>query len=148
MARALLDTNVLVHAANVASPLHAAAALLVARGLSESDHYCIAPQNLTEFAAVVTNARFVEKPLPPADVLRMVQELYQSRRLTKIYPKRGTVMRAARTGADKDVHGAVWYDLFLAETMRDAGVHLIVTENVTDFHPFPFITAKKIQEAV
>ena len=148
MALALLDTNVLVHAANASSPLHAAAAHLVAQGLRKRDHFCIAPQNLTEFAAVVTNTRFVEKPLSPTDVLRMVQELYQSRRLAKIHPKRGTVMRAVQTGTDKNISGAVWYDLFLAQTMLDAGVHLIITENIADFSQIPFIHAKKIQEAV
>lgn len=147
MALALLDTNVLVHAAHAGSPLHAAAVQLVEHGLRKSDHYCITPQNLMEFAAVVTSKRFMEHPLPAADLLRMVRELYDSRRLAKIYPKRGTVMRAVQAGASRNVSGALWHDLFLAQTMRDAGVHLIITENVADFRPFPFITAKKIQEA-
>lgn len=147
MALALLDTNVLVHAANAGSPLRAAATQLVARGLRERDCYCIAPQNLTEFAAVVTNPRFVEKPLPPEDLRRMVQELYQSRKLAKIYPARGTVMRAVQVGTDRNIRGAAWYDLFLAQTMHDAGVHLIITENTADFRQIPFVDAKRIQEA-
>ena len=60
MSLALLDTNVLVHAGYRGSPLHAAAAELVDRGLHESRRFCIAPQNLVEFAAVVTRSRLVE----------------------------------------------------------------------------------------
>ena len=146
MALALLDTNVLVHAAHAGSPLHAAAAKLVERGLRESGQYCIAPQNLMEFASVVTSKRFVEQPLPPAELLRMAKELYHSRRLAKIYPKRGTVMRAVQAGAGRNVSGSVWHDLFLAQTMRDAGIHLIITENVADFRQIPSITAKRMQE--
>lgn len=146
MAIALLDTNVLVHAVNVASPLHSAASILVDRGLRESGRYCITSQNLMEFAAVVTNKRFVEKPLDAADVLRIVRELYRSRRLAKIYPKRGTILRTIQSGAALDLCGPKWYDLFLAQTMRDAGVHLIITENLADFRSIPGISAKRIQD--
>lgn len=63
----------------------------------------------------------------------MASVLYRSRRLIKIYPKRGTVIRTLREGRALNVRGPAWYDLFLAVTMRDAGVHLIITENTSDF---------------
>jgi predicted nucleic acid-binding protein len=147
MALALLDTNVLVHAVYRGSPLHAAAAELVDRGLRESHRFCIAPQNLVEFAAVVTRSRLVEKPIVPEEASRMMLLLHRSRRLSKIYPKRGTVARAMREGAALKIVGPVWYDLFLAVTMRDAGVRMIVTENVTDFSRFPFIDARPMSSA-
>jgi hypothetical protein len=43
--------------------------------------------------------------------------------------------------------GPRWYDLFLAQTMRDAGVEVIVTEDVTHFRQIPFVTARSIEEA-
>jgi hypothetical protein len=49
-------------------------------------------------------------------------------------------------GSRLGVAGAAWYDLFLALTMRDAGVRAIVTENVSDFQQFPFVAARKIAE--
>jgi len=64
----------------------------------------------------------------------------------KIYPRRGTVARAMAEGAELGVSGAAWYDLFLALTMRDAGVRTIVTENVTDFEQLRFITAQRIAQ--
>lgn len=141
---ALLDTNVLVHAAVRGSPLHAAAAQIVDRALRQSGLYCIAPQILVEFAAVATRRRFVDPPLDPHDVERMVDRLYRSRRLAKIYPRRGTVRRAIREGAALGIIGAAWYDCFLALTMRDAGVKEIVTENVSDFVRYSFVTIRRI----
>lgn len=147
MARALLDTNVLVYAIYRNSPLHAAAGHLVDRALRDRGRYCIAPQNLIEFAAVVTRGRFVDPPLQGPDVTRIVNLLYRSRKLGKVYPQRGTVMRAVREGAALGITGPAWYDLFLAVTMRDAGVEVIITENVDDFKRVPFVTARRIAEA-
>jgi predicted nucleic acid-binding protein len=148
MALALLDTNVLVHAAFRDAPHHAAAASLVKRGLERSSVFCIAPQNLVEFAAVASRVKFVERALTPQELLRMTEILYRSRRLAKIYPRRGTVVRALREGAVMGAAGPIWYDLFLAMTMRDAGVEFIVTDNVDDFRRFSFVTPRSIQESL
>ena len=139
MERALLDTNVFVHAAYRGSPLHRAAADLVSRALKERGAFCVAPQNLIEFAAVVTRPRFVDPPLDSSEASRRAADLYHSRTLAKVYPKRGTVLRALREGALRGVTGPAWYDLFLAATMRDARVGTIVTENAADFRRFDFL---------
>lgn len=148
MAPQLLDTNVLVYAAYRQSPLHRSAAELVDRGLRRRGLYCIAPQNLVEFAAVVSRTRHVADALPGPEIVRITSLLYQSRRLAKIYPSRGTVMRALREGADLGVGGPAWYDLFLAVTMREAGIHTIVTEDLRHFQRIPFVTARLITDAV
>jgi predicted nucleic acid-binding protein len=147
MAFALLDTNVLVHAMYRLSPLHAAAARLVDRALRERDKYCISPQNLIEFAAVVSRPRLVTVPLPAAEVRRVTDKLFRSRRLHKIYPMRATVLRAIREGAAFGLTGPAWYDLYLAATMRDAGVDVVITENVNDFRRFGFVTPVAIGDA-
>jgi predicted nucleic acid-binding protein len=148
MPSALLDTNVLVHAVYRKSPLHVAAGELVDRALRERGRYCIAPQNLIEFSAVVTRSRFVDPPLPGQEVRRIAGLLYRSRKLAKIYPRRGTVIRAIEEGSALGITGPAWYDLFLAVTMRDAGVSIVVTENVEDFRKFSFLTAQRIEHAV
>ncbi len=148
MAPSLLDTNVLVYAVYRRSPLHAQAAILVDRGLKQRGLHCIAPQNLVEFAAVTTRRRSGDHPLSDEEVLRITDLLYRSRTLTKIYPRRGTVARAMAEGTRLGVQGVAWYDLFLALTMRDAGVRTIVTENVSDFEQLRFITAQRIAQTV
>lgn len=145
---ALLDSNVLVHAAFVESALHHEAAMLVDRALRKRGTYCISPQNLVEFSAVATRARFVTNPLSGSEVLRITEILYRSRRLTKIYPRRGTVIRALRHGASLRLSGPRWYDLYLAMTMVDAGVGIIITDNTADFRQFPFIKAQTMHEAL
>ena len=148
MALTLLDTNILVYAIYRRSPLHASAATLVDRALRQRGLYCIAPQNLVELAAVVTRRRPGDEPLPGDEVLRITDMLSRSRALIKIYPQRGTVARAMREATRVGIYGSSWYDLFLALTMRDAGVRAIVTENVSDFERFPFVSARTIAEAV
>ena len=143
----LLDTNVLVHAAYRGSPFYMPASKLLDRGLRDRGIFCIAPQNLVEFAAVVTRERFVSPAMEPADVFRISSSLFKSRSLTKIYPKRATILRALRAGTDLELKGPRWYDLFLAQTMRDAGVEVIITEDVIHFRQIPFVTARSIQEA-
>ena len=145
---ALLDTNVLVHAIYRASPLHAKAAELVDRGLRRRGLYCIAPQNLVEFAAVVTRSRLVAPPLPAIEVARVGGILFSSRRLRKIYPLRATVQRALREGSLLGISGPPWYDLFLAMTMRESGVNEIITEDIAHFRRFDFVTAIPIADAL
>lgn len=144
MALILLDSNVLVHAAYPPSPLHAPAAWLVQEGLKEPGRYCIAPQNIVEFAAVITRSPRITVHLPVSEAVRIAALLYRSRTLKKIHPKRGTVSRSVQEGEALGITGAAWYDLFLAATMRDAGVRTIITENLRDFDRFPFVHARAL----
>jgi predicted nucleic acid-binding protein len=144
---ALLDTNVLVAALYERSPLHQLAAGLVARGLRTRGAFCIAPQNLIEFTAVITRRRQGHEPVSAETIGAFTDTLYRSRTLKKVYPRRGTVMRAIREGNALGIFGSAWYDLFLAVTMRDAGVRGIITENIADFRRIPFVTAYGIEEA-
>lgn len=148
MDRSLLDTNVLVHAVYEESPLYDAALTLLERGLRDGGRYCVAPQNLVEFAALCTRPRFVKPPLSPEEAARKAGILFRSRRLAKIYPRRATVLRALDLGRSLGVTGSAWYDLFLATTMQEAGVRVVITEDVADFRKFPFLTARRIQEEV
>lgn len=146
MPLALLDTNVLVHALYAGSALHADADRLVQAALREKGRFCIAPQNLIEFAAVATRPRAVSPPIPHAKVGGFMEALRRSRCLGKIHPKRGTAPRAVQEGVRLGVRGTVWYDLFLAMTMRDSGIREIVTENESDFKAFPFIVTRDIRD--
>lgn len=147
MPAALLDTNVLIHAAYEETPLHAHARCVLDQALTDAGRYCIAPQNMVEFAAVVSKKRRVHQAMPPSEIATFASVLYRSRILKKIYPKRATVMRAIREGARLGLTDKIWYDMYLALTMRDAGVSVIVTEDLHDYARFPFVTAIGIEEA-
>ena len=143
----LLDTNVIVHAVYKGSPLHVPATALLTRALERKGQFCIAPQNIVEFLSVVTRERFVDPPLPAEDAVRIANKLFKSRRLRKIYPARGTVLRAAKEGQRIGLKGTAWYDLYLAVTMRDNRIETIVTENVRDFRLFGFVSPIRIEDA-
>jgi predicted nucleic acid-binding protein len=144
----LLDTNVIVHAVYKGSPLHLPAAAILARALDQKGQFCITPQNIVEFLSVVTRGRFVDPPLDAGDAARIANTLFKSRRLRKIYPARGTVLRAAKEGQRIGVKGTAWYDLYLAATMRDNNVETIVTENIRDFRSLDFVSPIRIEEAL
>src|SRR5262245_1963636 len=137
----LLDTNVIVHAIYKGSPLHLPAGTLVTRALEQRGQFCIAPQNLVEFLSVVTRGRFVDPPLKVEDAVTIANKLFKSRRLRKIYPARGTVLRAAKEGLRIGLKGTGWYDLYLAVTMRDNKIETLVTENIRDFRSLDFVSA-------
>jgi predicted nucleic acid-binding protein len=139
---------VLVHAAYRDTDLHREAATLVEHAFRHRGTFCIAPQNLVEFAAVVTRSRFVAPAMSGGEVAKVAGILYRSRTLTKIYPKRATVARAVTEGTRLGVSGPAWYDLFLAVTMADNGVDVVVTENIADFRKFPFVTARRLADAL
>jgi predicted nucleic acid-binding protein len=146
MSLLLLDSNVLVHAVYTGSPLHEPADRLLTAALRERGRFCISPQNLIEFCAVVTRPRAVEPPMPLDRARALAGHLARSRRLRRIYPKRGTGLRAVREGEALSLRGTAWYDLYLAQTMRDNGVREIVTEDARDFRRIPFVVPRPIDD--
>ena len=65
---ALVDTNVLVYALFPAMPDHAASRALMDRAKAADANLCIAPQNLIEFFAVVTDPRRVTQAKTPRQI--------------------------------------------------------------------------------
>ena len=63
---ALIDTNVLVYALFAQRPEHAASLALLESAQEPAANLVVAPQNLAEFYAVVTNPRRVSTPLSGA----------------------------------------------------------------------------------
>src|SRR5690242_19529986 len=109
----LLDTNVLVHAAYWHSPLNAVAEELLSRGVRKKGRYCIASQNLIEFASVATRPRLVSPALSLDEVWRFVRRLRRSRNLLMIHPKRTVAFRALREGIALGIKGPIWYDFHI-----------------------------------
>ncbi len=54
---------------------------------------------------------------------------------------------STRQGKRLQVAGPAWYNLFLAVTMREAGLKEIITESIRDLRKFPFVMARSIAEA-
>src|SRR3989442_15293153 len=72
---ALLDTNVLVYAVFPAMPEHAASRALVDTAKTAGANVHIAPQNLVEFYAVVTDPRRVTQPKTSDEALQAIGDI-------------------------------------------------------------------------
>jgi len=83
---ALLDTNVLVYAADKSSPFHEASLLLREKGLRGELSLCICPQTLTEFFAIVTDAKRVSEPRTQKEALGEIEKYLSLKNILKIYP--------------------------------------------------------------
>lgn len=78
---ALLDTNVLVYAHDSLRTKHAEARRLCDLGLAGGATLCLAPQNLFEFYAVVTNPERVATPRSAQEALEEVAMIGQVDRM-------------------------------------------------------------------
>src|SRR5581483_4400706 len=72
---ALIDTNVLVYALFPAMPDHVASRTLVDRARAAGANLYVAPQNLVEFFAVVTDPRRVSQPRTPDEALQAIDDV-------------------------------------------------------------------------
>lgn len=72
---ALVDTNVLVYALFAQRPEHAASLALLESAGDSGANLAVAPQNLAEFYAVVTNPRRVSTPLSAVTACAEVEKL-------------------------------------------------------------------------
>ena len=137
----LLDSNILIHAANAASHAHDTAKRLRDQAVEGILPSCLTPQILWEFYAVITNARRVDQPLTQESALREVQAYVQATQIALLLPRRSAVERTLSFLARHRVRGLRIFDLFLIATMLDHGVRRIYTENVEDFQGFREIEA-------
>jgi predicted nucleic acid-binding protein len=75
--RALLDTNILIHALDPSSAYYPACDALLGRTKVAGAGLCVAPQNLAEFYAITTSARRVPVPRKPEEALAVVEQFLE-----------------------------------------------------------------------
>ena len=81
----LLDTNILVYAADETSPFHPAAKAIRKKGLRGEISLCICPQVLTEFFAIVTDSKRVSNPRTQEEAQIEIVKYTHSENFLKIY---------------------------------------------------------------
>ncbi|MBM4305217.1 MAG: PIN domain-containing protein [Deltaproteobacteria bacterium] len=133
---ALLDTNVIVYAADEDSPFHGASFSLRERGLAENVSLCICPQVLNEFFAIVTDPRRVRNPISQREALLEMEKYYQAESILKIYPGPDIIQRILDLLARYDVSKQEIFDLQLIATMLSNNVTRLYTYNHSDFTKF------------
>jgi predicted nucleic acid-binding protein len=127
----LADTNVLIYALDADAPQHAAARTLLEAAREGSTTLYVTPQILSEFYAVVTNARRVAKPRSSVEVLHAISDLLT---FIHVLPVPANVVAGWMALLRRHpVTGADVFDLQIVATMQAHNVPRIYTFNTRDF---------------
>ncbi len=132
----LLDTNVLVYAADEASPFHQATSTLREKGLKGEISVCLCPQALNEFFAIVTDPRRVGNPISQKDALLEMEKYFYSKNILKIHPGPEIIERTLDLLAQHEITKQEIFDLQLVATMLSNNVTRLYTYNRDDFVKF------------
>jgi predicted nucleic acid-binding protein len=84
--RALVDTNVLVYAADTSSSFHEPSRQLRDRAFRGEIPLVVTPQVLMEFFAVITSPRRVTTPRSPEEARAEVEKYARADNILKMYP--------------------------------------------------------------
>lgn len=138
--RFLIDTNVLLHAANTASPSHERARTFLAEHLRTRTAWCTTWPIVYEFLRVATHRRVFFKPLKARQALGFIESLIAMDEVTLLAPTdRHLGVLQEVTEELGHPAGNLFHDIGTATLMREHGVREIVTAD-TDFLQFRFLT--------
>lgn len=136
---ALADSNVLVHAFYEEAEHYLACRGLLERAQRGVVALCVAPQNLAEFYAVITNPRRVTKPRGAAEAAQAVARILAMLGISILQVPDDIVTRWLALVKRCPTTGPGIFDLQLAATMLACSVRRICTYNGADFRRFPEI---------
>ncbi|MDG7012953.1 MAG: PIN domain-containing protein [Nitrososphaerota archaeon] len=132
---AFVDTSILAYAFDTSDPAKRQVCKDLVEGAFSGAFVCaVSNQVLAELYVVLTQK--IAKPLSRGRAGTIVKGFADSQAWTKLNYDSGTVSRAMATAAGVPNH---FWDLLIAETMRDGGIRRIFTENVEDFRGMAWI---------
>jgi len=136
----VIDTNVLIYAADSASEFHPACRARLEALRSETTPSFLTWGICYEFLTVSTNLRGPRVPMSGAQALQFIEALLNSRGIEVLIPTtRHAALLTQTLHEHPDVRGSLFHDLRIAVLMREHGVSRICTRDA-DFHRFPFLT--------
>jgi len=133
----MLDTNILVYAADDMSAFHARSQEVRDRGMQGDIPVAVSPQILFEFFAVVTNPRRVSQPRSPQEAREEMEKYLNAPAIRKISPG-DDLLRRVLTLLEQhpQITRQDIFDCTLVATMQANGVRRIYTYNRQHFTPF------------
>ena len=135
----VVDTNILVYAADADSPWHEEAHDWIERRRSEPDAWYVTWSILYEFMRVTTHPRVMRKPWRAAQAMTFLSALLASPGLSVLVATERHADVAAQVVAELPwLAGNLIHDAHTAILMREHGVSRICTRDA-DFHRFPFV---------
>lgn len=137
----LLDTNILVHSHNRASPYQKRASNVIRKAMHGEIEAYIAPQILYEFFAVVTNPKKVEYPLSSDEALDICLDFWECREIEKANPTSKAPREVFKLAKESKLSKGEIFDCLLAVTAKESGMEMIYTENIDHFKAYGFLKA-------
>ena len=135
----VVDTNVLVYAADGDSPFHAPCRQWVERQRGRADAWYTTWAILYEFLRVTTHPRVMRQPWSAALAWEFVTGVLASPGLGLLVPTQRHAAVAGQVIAELPyLAGNLLHDAHTAILMREHGIRRICTRD-TDFHRFPFV---------
>jgi uncharacterized protein len=135
----VVDTNVLVYAANVESPFHSACHKWLERQRARPDAWYITWPIIYEFLRVATHPRVLGRPWSAEAAWRFVMALLASPGLGLLAPTERHAEIAGEVVAEyPHLAGNLFHDTHTAILMREHGVRRICTRDA-DFSRFKFL---------
>jgi len=135
----LVDTNVLVYAANADSPHHAPSRRLLDAWRRRAAAWYVTWGICYEFLRVITHRRVLRSPWSAPAAWGFIEALLASPGLAVLLPTdRHQAVARETLALVPHVDGNLWHDLATAVLMREHGLARIYTRD-TDFHRFPFL---------
>jgi len=137
----VVDTNILVYAADEDSPLHGPARTLVEAWREGPDAWHATWSIQYEFLRVVTHAGAMRHPRTASWAWRFLEALHESPGYRTLVPgeRHGEIARATFHELP-DLRGNAMHDAHIAILMREHGIRTIYTRD-TGFRRFPFLDA-------
>ena len=135
----VVDTNVLVYAADGDSPFHATCREWLEGQRGRADAWFTTWAILYEFLRVTTHPRVMRQPWSAALAWEFVTGLLASPGLGVLTPTQRHAAVAGQVIAELPyLAGNLLHDAHTAILMREHGIRRICTRD-TDFHRFPFV---------
>lgn len=135
----VVDTNILVYAADEDSPFHSRCHELMEEWRGQSSAWYMTWGILYEFLRVITHPRVFRKPWSVTEAWSFVKAILASPSLDILIAGRRHVDVAAEVIKNlPSLSGNLLYDAQTAILMREHGIKRIYTRD-TDFHRFPFL---------
>lgn len=135
----VVDTNVLVYAADVRAPEHERCRALLEEWRRRSGAWYLSWGICYEFLRVVTHPRVLRRPWTAAEAHCFLEVLQESPGLGMLVPtERHSRVLAEVIEEVPQLSGNLLHDAATAVLMREHGIRRICTRD-TDFHRFPFL---------
>jgi toxin-antitoxin system PIN domain toxin len=135
----VVDTNILVHAADEDSPFHAFCLARIEDWRVQSSAWYLTWGILYEFLRVMTHPRVFRRPLSAGQAWTFIEALLVSPSLGFLVPteRHRTILSQVLAQAPL-ISGNLLHVAHTAVLMREHGIRRIYTRD-TDFHRFPFL---------